>query len=106
MVLHELVTNAAKYGAISVKSGRVAVLWSLRANGHTPSPLCIEWEESGGPQVVASNRSGLGTGMICELIPYELGGNVEHVYRSEGFRCKLEIPTIWLNGSKSGDSGS
>jgi two-component sensor histidine kinase len=106
MVLHELVTNAAKYGAISVKSGRVAVLWSLTPNGHAQSPLCIHWEESGGPQVVPPTRSGLGTGMICELIPYELGGNVEHMYRSEGIRCKLEIPAIWLNASKSGYAGS
>jgi two-component sensor histidine kinase len=68
MVLHELVTNAAKYGAISVKSRRVAVLWSLTPNRHAPSLLCIHWEESGGPQVAPATRSGLGTGMICELI--------------------------------------
>jgi len=100
LVIHELATNAAKYGALSVKSGRVAVRWSFTADGHGESPLCIEWEEGGGPQVVPPIRSGLGTGIICELIPYELGGNVEHVYRSEGARCKLEIPATWLGASR------
>jgi two-component sensor histidine kinase len=102
MVIHELATNAAKYGAISVKSGCVAVRWSLKANGHEESALCIEWEERGGPQVVPPTRSGLGTSLICESISYELGGYVDHVFRSDGVRCKLEIPGIWL---KSGCSG-
>jgi two-component sensor histidine kinase len=103
-VIHELATNAAKHGALSVKSGRVAVRWGLTADGHEENRLCIEWEERGGPQVVTPTRSGLGTGTICELIPHELGGNVEHVYRSEGVRCKLEIPATWLSASKSGYS--
>jgi two-component sensor histidine kinase len=103
-VIHELATNAAKHGALSVKSGRVAVRWGLTADGHEENRLCIEWEERGGPQVVPPTRSGLGTGTICELIPHELGGNVEHVYRSEGVRCKLEIPASWLSASKSGYS--
>jgi two-component sensor histidine kinase len=106
MVIHELATNAAKFGAISVDSGRVAVRWSFVVNGHAERPLCIEWEESGGPQVLPPTRSGLGTSVVRELIPYELGGNVEHVYRSEGVRCKLEIPATWLSGSKSGYSVS
>jgi two-component sensor histidine kinase len=106
MVIHELATNAAKFGAISVESGRVAVRWSFVANGHAERPLCIEWEESGGPRVLPPTRSGLGTSVVRELIPYELGGNVEHVYRSEGVHCKLEIPATWLSGSKSGYSRS
>lgn len=101
LAIHELATNAAKYGALSVKSGRVAVLWSLAADGYEENRLCIDWQENGGPQVVPPTRSGLGTGMICEVIPYELGGNVDRVYGSEGVRCKLEIPAIWLNSGTS-----
>jgi two-component sensor histidine kinase len=101
MVIHELATNAAKYGAISVKSGCVAVRWTLKANGHEESALCIEWEERGGPRVVPPTRSGLGASLICESISYELGGNVDHAYRPEGVRCKLEIPATWLSASKS-----
>src|SRR5262249_27137977 len=106
MVVHELATNAAKYGALSVKSGRIAVRWSLKATGHEESPLCIEWNESGGPKVVPPTEPGLGTSIICELIPHELGGNVEHVYRSEGVRCKLEFPVTRLSASISGYSES
>ena len=106
MVIHELATNAAKFGAISVDSGRVAVRWSFVANGHAERSLCIEWEESGGPQVLSPARSGLGTSVVRELIPYELGGSVEHVYQSEGVRCKLEIPATWLSSCKYGYSRS
>jgi two-component sensor histidine kinase len=61
MVFHELATNAAKFGAISVKSGCVSVRWSLRGNRHAESWLCIDWEESGGPPVVSPARTGFGT---------------------------------------------
>jgi len=105
MVIHELTTNAAKYGAISVKSGCVAVRWSLKANAHEERPLCIEWEEIGGPRVVPPTRSGLGTSLICQSISYELGGYVDHVFRSEGVRCKLEIPGIWLKSAAGGSGG-
>jgi two-component sensor histidine kinase len=96
MVVHELATNAAKYGAISVQSGRVKVHWSLGADGHEGSRLHIEWEESGGPEVVPPTRSAYGTTIIRELISYELGGKVDHVYRPEGVRCKLEIPASFM----------
>jgi two-component sensor histidine kinase len=104
MVIHELATNAAKYGAISVKSGRVSVRWSFVANGHPETALCIEWEESGGPPVLPPTRSGLGTSVVRELIPYELGGKVEHMYRSAGVCCKLQIPATWLSASEAGSS--
>jgi PAS domain S-box-containing protein len=96
MVFHELATNAAKFGAISVKSGRVSVRWNFRPNGHAASWLCIFWVESGGPPVVPPTRSGFGTSVVRELIPYELGGTVELVHHPEGVRCKAEIPAHWL----------
>jgi PAS domain S-box-containing protein len=96
MVLHELAANAAKFGAISVKSGHVCVRWSLMRNGHAESRLCIQWQESGGPRVVAPTRSGFGTSVVRELIPYELGGSVELMHPAEGVRATLEIPAHWL----------
>src|SRR5262245_386298 len=101
MVLHELVTNAAKYGAISTASGRVSVRWGLKRNGHAESWLCIEWEESGGPYVLVPTRSGFGTGVIRELIPYELGGTANLMHLPEGVRCKLEFPAHWLGASNT-----
>jgi PAS domain S-box-containing protein len=101
MVLHELATNAAKFGALSTTAGRVYVRWSHRRNGHAHSWLSIHWEERGGPKVVPPNRSGYGTTVIRDLIPYELGGTVELVHAPGGVRCKLEIPTHWLSSSAS-----
>jgi PAS domain S-box-containing protein len=99
MVLHELATNAAKFGAISVKSGRVCVGWSFKRNGHAESWLCIQWEESGGPRVVPPTRSGFGSSVVRELIPYELGGRVDLMHPAEGVRANLEIPAHWLSVS-------
>jgi PAS domain S-box-containing protein len=93
MVLHELTTNAAKHGALSTEDGRVSVRWSRR-NGQ----VGIEWHEIGGPAVATPERSGYGTDVIRDLIPYELGGTVELSFAYEGVRCVLSIPTAELNG--------
>src|SRR5262245_34747292 len=97
MVFHELATNAVKFGAISTGSDRVSVRWSFRRNGNAESWLCIEWEESGGPPVVPPTRSGFGTSVVRELIPYELGGTVDLMHFPEGVRRKLQIPAHWLS---------
>jgi two-component sensor histidine kinase len=97
VVFHELATNAAKFGASSVKSGRISVRWSFERNVDMDSRLCIDWEETGGPHVVPPARSGFGTGIVRELIPYELGGTVDLMYLPEGAHCKLKIPAHWLN---------
>ena len=95
-VLHELTTNAAKYGAFSNRNGRVSVQWQWLKNGSLDR-LIIEWQESGGPPVLAPSQSGYGTSVIRELIPFELGGKVELVFASEGIRCRLEIPADWIS---------
>jgi PAS domain S-box-containing protein len=96
MVLHELVTNAAKYGALSAIGGHVSVRWTNRSNGHAQNRLCIHWQERGGPKVVQQIRSGYGTGVIRDMIPYSLRGTVDLVHAPEGVHCKLEIPDHWL----------
>jgi two-component sensor histidine kinase/integral membrane sensor domain MASE1 len=96
MVLHELATNAAKFGALSAKGGYVAVRWGRLQNGDTQGRLCIRWEESGGPTVRPQPRSGYGSSVIRHLIPYELGGTVDIVYAPDGVHCTLEIPARWL----------
>jgi PAS domain S-box-containing protein len=95
MVLHELATNAAKYGALSTKSGRVSIWWDRRPGGHARLGLVFEWQEIGGPPV-ASGRPSYGTSTIRDLIPYELGGKVDLVLAPEGARCRLELPGDWL----------
>jgi PAS domain S-box-containing protein len=101
MVFHELATNAAKFGAISAKAGRVSVRWSLMRNGHAESCLCIRWEESGGPRVVPPTRSEFGTSVVRELVPYELAGTADIMHLPEGVHCKLHIPAHWLSPGDS-----
>jgi len=99
MVFHELATNAAKFGATSVKSGRVSVSWNLGCKEHSESGLSIRWEESGGPPVVQPTRRGFGTSVVRELVPYELGGIVELAHLRGGVCCNLHIPAQWLSAS-------
>jgi two-component sensor histidine kinase len=99
MVFHELATNAAKFGAMSAKSGRVSVRWNMRRSQHADSQLCIEWRERGGPLVALPTRSGFGTSIVRELVPYELGGTVDLMHPPEGVRCRLQIPAHWLSAS-------
>ena len=96
MALHELITNAAKYGALSVRDGRVSVRWYWSLNGKVPDRLVMEWREIGGPVVQAPDRSGHGTELICNLIAYELDGKVDLAYPSEGIRCRFDIPVSQL----------
>jgi two-component sensor histidine kinase len=94
MVLHELATNAAKYGALSNYDGRVLVRWRRQSND---GKLMLEWLETGGPQPAPATEAGYGTRVIREIIPYELGGVVDFVLAPEGARCRLEIPGKWLS---------
>ena len=95
-VLHELVTNAAKYGALSNRNGRVSVQWRWLQNGRHDR-LLIEWQESGGPPVLAPSRPGYGTTIIRELIPFEFGGEVELSFAPDGVKCRLEISGEWVS---------
>ena len=87
MVLHELATNAAKYGALSQPGGHVSVRWR-----QTGEMLRIEWKETGGPRVVAPARQGYGSTVIRDLLTYEIGGKVDLVFEPDGVRCTIELP--------------
>jgi PAS domain S-box-containing protein len=103
-VLHELVINAAKYGALSDPKGHVSVQWHQLANGHVPGALVLDWKETGGPPVPSSIPLGYGTSVIKELIRYELGGVVDLVFAPEGVHCRLEIPRKWLKNADGAPS--
>src|SRR5262249_37161262 len=96
MVLHELATNAAKYGALSTKNGLVSIWWDERPNGRSRSHVVFEWQEIGGPPVEAPAKPSYGTSTIRDLFPYEFGGRVDLVFAPEGVRCQLEFPADWL----------
>ena len=61
--------------------------------------LVIEWQETGGPPVVPPRQDGYGTSIIRELIPFELSGEVELHFASEGIRCRLEFPANWISSA-------
>lgn len=84
-VLHELTTNAAKYGALSRPKGRVSIRWHHASNGQMAGPLVIEWLEAGGPPVEVPSKSGYGSSVITELVPYELGGTARLEFSPEAF---------------------
>ena len=90
-VLHELASNAAKYGALSSPHGRVEVTWD-RGRGANADNLSISWREIGGPAVATSPDCRYGVGIIRDLIPHELDGSVDLVFEPGGVCCRIDIP--------------
>jgi PAS domain S-box-containing protein len=90
-VLHELATNAAKYGALSSPNGKVSVSWKRGTNGKATN-LTFQWNELGGPPVPSKIQASYGTNLIRNLIAHELGGKTDLVFGTNGVNCKLEFP--------------
>ena len=88
MALHELATNSAKYGALSVSLGRISVEWHVTAE----RKIELRWAESGGPTVTPPDRSGLGTRVIERAVGDQLDGVVHFDWRAEGLVCTIAIP--------------
>ncbi|MCJ8190328.1 HWE histidine kinase domain-containing protein [Sphingomicrobium aestuariivivum] len=99
LVVHELVTNSAKYGSLS-DSGTVHVSWHVDATDH----LHIHWTEQGGPPVSQPTRQGFGTTIIERSVPYDLGGKARLDYRPEGLKASFIIPPRHLT-LRSGEEG-
>jgi PAS domain S-box-containing protein len=87
VVLHELATNASKYGALSNAKGQIGLTWSRSEDGK----LTLRWTEVGGPSVKAPNRKGFGSRLIEGTIS-PLGGKVLFDWRSEGLVCEIAVP--------------
>jgi PAS domain S-box-containing protein len=92
MALHELVTNAVKYGALSSPNGHVSVKWNRQPADGASTRVKIEWRENGGPPVAPPAKSGYGTSLIREMIPHELGGAVDLAFVTEGVCCEIDVP--------------
>ena len=92
MAVHELTTNAAKYGALSVPGGRIEIHWQpVRGDNGRPM-LRIAWIEQGGPSVTAPEQRGFGSKLIEGSIAAELGGTARLAFDSQGLRCEIVIP--------------
>jgi len=92
LVIHELMTNSAKYGALCDQRGHVTVDWKQDARGD----LIIEWRERDGPPVKPPTRRGFGSTIIEHSIPHDLDGEVTLDYRPEGFQARIRIPARYV----------
>ena len=91
MALHELATNAAKYGALSVAGGRVTIRWDLTARDETRR-FTFSWIERGGPPVTAPTRTGFGSRMIERVMAQHIRGAARVDYRPEGVVFTIDAP--------------
>jgi len=91
MALHELATNAGKYGSLSVPAGQVTVTWATRTICERPW-LHLQWSETGGPTVEPPTRRGFGSRLIGEGVPYELDGKVTLEFPRDGVICTIDVP--------------
>ena len=91
LVLHELATNAAKYGAFSVPAGRVEIVWAMQGEAGE-SRLILDWSEHDGPAVQEPERRGFGRALIERSVAYELDGSAELTFAPGGVRCHIEVP--------------
>jgi two-component system CheB/CheR fusion protein len=91
MAIHELATNAAKYGALSVSSGQVSIGWITRKT-QQGLRLHLQWAESGGPAVLPPEHHGFGSRLISDGLPYELDGQVTLAFLPHGVTCVIDVP--------------
>ncbi len=96
MVMHELVTNAVKYGALSVAAGTLALDWRI-VGAEGARTLLIDWRESGGPPARPPEHKGFGSKLLEWGIMREMQGRVDVAFEPSGFRASIEIP-LALNG--------
>ena len=89
MAIHELATNAAKYGALSTNAGSVDIAWDVDSQ-HNHLRIC--WTESGGPTMSAPESSGFGRLLLERALPSDLGGDVQLDFAQDGLKCVIAIP--------------
>ena len=90
MIFHELATNAAKYGALSIPEGRVFVDWTIANQKNRV--LTLVWRETGGPPVTPPTRRGFGSRLIERNVRHDLAGEAKLSYASDGFIAELSVP--------------
>lgn len=95
LVIHEMVTNSAKYGALTDRRGHVEITTSITDNGD----LVIKWQDIGGPAVQAPTRRGFGTTIIERSIPFELKGEAEIKYDVRGVKARFRVPAEYVSSS-------
>lgn len=97
LVVHELVTNSTKYGALSVPEGHVEISWTR----NEANDLVLQWRELKGPKVAKPTRKGFGTTIIDRSVPYDLGGAAQIDYKPDGVEARFRIPGRHVGEAKN-----
>ena len=100
LALHELATNAQKYGSLSDPEGQISIHWSI-----LDECLKLTWQELGGPKVSPPKRSGFGRAMIEKVVGKALEGNVKLSFPPKGVHCEIVIPAAQVTGRAEGQTG-
>ena len=104
LAIHELATNAIKYGALSVPAGKVSVSWALEGDADATRALLLNWVEQDGPQVTPPQRKGFGHVVIGEMVERSLGARVAMEFAPEGLNWSVSIPaTNLVSEAQTGD---
>jgi len=101
MALHELATNATRFGALSVPHGRLSIAWRRLAQPDGDG-VALTWSESGGPPVEVPSVQRFGRMMIERNLAHAIGGNVKLAFLPDGVRCDIMVPPLHLVGSGDG----
>ena len=89
MVVHELSTNALKYGALSVPEGRISIVWAVDIKTER---FKLEWRESNGPPVIEPKKKSFGSRFIEQALPGQLQGEARLIFEPSGLVCDVNIP--------------
>jgi two-component sensor histidine kinase len=103
LALHELTTNAAKYGALSVPDGKVEIDTAIE-RGDDGQELRLRWSEAGGPEVCAPERRGFGSVLIERGIAHDLDGSSSLAFETSGLRCEIRVPLGERRANREGVS--
>ncbi len=101
LAVHELATNAVKYGSLSAAEGKVHVMWAVTSGSGQPA-LLVEWVESGGPPVNKPERQGFGSKLIQRGLAQQLGGEIKLDFAPAGVRCVITFPISTMASDQSG----
>jgi two-component sensor histidine kinase len=100
MALHELCTNAVKYGALSCAAGHVNLTWRTEDNSNGER-LKMLWREEGGPNVSPPTRRGFGSLLLERSLAHDLEGKVTLDFRPDGLLCDIDAPTVSASGAQN-----
>lgn len=98
LVLHELATNAAKYGALSRPAGRLSIAWRLEPGGD----CLLEWRETGVSGLTVPDRTGFGSSLVKDAVPYDLGGESRLDWREDGVEARFALPARFVRQAAAG----